>query len=429
MARGSKHDRQWDDDEAYDDAEDFDRSRYTDEREARSSRRRGASRSRGRFDDEQFDDFDAAEDADYASRHGGALVPANSRPLMLDDASSAGLPALADDDDPGPLIIPGSGLSMGTGFLPARERPLTMRLAVIALTAFVIFSGLFAVAPLAGQGAQAQSATPFEALSGAVVWHAQQQYTLYTAEKGDTIESIAKKFGVQIGGIYELNNMLSGQEIQVGKAYEIPNDPSYGLYYRPASFYTQGYGTTTYGNSPWTSLAGVPPEGALCGPAGDPNNPMSYQLWGANPGSYWVRGFSWYHNGVDISQPAGAPIHAAQAGEVIFSGWDPGGGGWTVKINHCNHLSTMYCHMEQLLVKVHQMVNAGDVIGLEGTTGWSTGPHLHLSVEVDNVPVDPMAYYNWDTYSITHYGQGPASAYNPTPTATATPSPTATPSS
>jgi murein DD-endopeptidase MepM/ murein hydrolase activator NlpD len=328
---------------------------------------------------------------------------------MLDDESSAGLPALLPGEDTGPVIIPGSGLSMGGGFLPQRERPLTMRLAVIALTACVVMTGLFAVVPLSGLGAQAQGATPFEALTGAVVWHAQIGYTLYVAKQGDTIESIAKQFGVQIGGVYELNNMLSGQEIQVGQTYKIPNDPSYGLYYRPTSFYTKGYGTTTYSDSPWTSLAGIPPNGALCGPAGDPNNPMTYQLWGANPGSYWVRGFSWYHNGADISQPAGAPIHAAQAGEVIFSGWDPGGGGWTVKINNCNHLSTMYHHMEQLLVHVHQMVNAGDVIGLEGSTGWSTGPHLHLTVLVDNVPVDPLAYYNWSTDSLTHCGQAPAS--------------------
>jgi murein DD-endopeptidase MepM/ murein hydrolase activator NlpD len=377
---------------------------------ARSSRRnRGWDDDEGDFDERaSFDD--ASDDVDYDSRQASALIPANSRPLMLDDESSAGLPALPPEDDTGPIIIPGSGLSMGTGFLPQRERPLTMRLMVIALTACVVFAGLFTVVPLSGLGAQAQGATPFEALSGAVVWHAQIGYTLYMAKQGDTIESIARQFGVQIGGIYELNNMLSGQEIQVGQTYKIPNDPSYGLYYRPTSFYTKGYGTTTYGDSPWSSLAGVPPEGALCGPAGDPNNPMTYQLWGPNPGSYWVRGFSWYHNGVDISQPAGAPIHAAQAGEVIFSGWDVGGGGWTVKINNCNHLSTFYAHMEQLLVHVHQMVNAGDVIGLEGTTGWSTGPHLHFTVEVDNVPVDPLAYYDWNTFNITHCGQAPATA-------------------
>lgn len=394
MARKSGRNREWDDE---DDA---------DERAA--SARHSSKRSRGHFDDEGYDDDSDAgaafdEDADasqYDSRYSGALVA----------ASSAGLPALSPEEDEGPVIIPGSGVSMGTGFLPPRERPMTMRLAIIALTSCVLLTGLFAVVPLSGSGAQAQGATPFEALSGAVVWHAQISYTLYTAKAGDTLDSICQKFNVQPGGIYELNNMLSGQEIQVGQTYKIPNDPSYGLYYRPASYYTKGYGTTTYGDSPWTSLAGVPPNGALCGPGGDPNNPMAYQLWGANPNSYWVRGFSWYHNGVDISQPAGAHIHAAQAGEVIFSGWDPGGGGWTVKINHCGHLSTMYCHMEQLLVHVHQMVNAGDVIGLEGTTGWSTGPHLHESVEVDNVPVDPLAYYGNNIYNITHYGQAPAGA-------------------
>ena len=129
----------------------------------------------------------------------------------------------------------------------------------------------------------------------------------------------------------------------------------------------------------------------------------SFDLKSPNWGAYWVRGFTWYHFGVDLANPAGTPIHAAQAGEVIFAGWDTGGGGWSVKINHCNHISTAYGHMEQLLVKVHDMVNVGDVVGLEGSTGWSTGPHLHFSVQWDNGAVDPMLFFGESKYNITHY--------------------------
>lgn len=246
-------------------------------------------------------------------------------------------------------------------------------------------------------------------MARAVVWHAHTDFVLYSARQGDTVESIAVRFHVSIGGIYELNGMLAGQEVQMGETYKIPTDPSYGMYYRPASYVVTGYGTTTYTNSPWTSLAGNPPDGALCGatPSGVGDSMgnydlSSFQLKGPNPGSTWIRGFTWYHFGVDISQPAGAPIHAAQAGEVIFAGWDPGGGGWTVKINHCNHLSTMYCHMVRYLVHVHQMVSAGDLIGLEGMTGNAAGPHLHFQVEWDNRPVDPLLFYGRSIYNITH---------------------------
>lgn len=375
-------------------------------RPGRDRSRRGGDR-RGDFDasGEWYDDDDryTGEDDAYASRHGGALMP-------VGDESGA-LPVPYGEGDTGPFIIPGSGETMGTGYIPRRERPLVQRLAVITLTACIIFTGLFAVAPLNGGGADARSATPFEALAGAVVWHAQTAFVWYTAKSGDTLDSIATKFGVQIGGIYELNGMLSGQEIEIGKAYKIPTDPSYGLYYRPTSFYAAGNcaGCTRYGNSPWTSIAGNPPAGSLCGPTphGDGDNMgnydlSSFNLYAPNPNAYWVRGFSWYHNGADLANPEGTPIHASQAGEVIFAGWDPGGGGWTVKIDHCNHLSTFYAHNDQLLVHAHQMVNAGDVISLEGSTGWSTGPHCHFTVEWDNNPVDPLAFFDWSTYNITH---------------------------
>ena len=131
-------------------------------------------------------------------------------------------------------------------------------------------------------------------------------------------------------------------------------------------------------------------------------SPAGYQLKSPNWGAYWVRGFTWYHNGVDLAANEGNPIHAAQSGQVIWAGWDVGGLGWSVKINHCNHVSTVYGHMEKLEVTVGQIVLVGDVIGLEGSTGWSTGPHLHFMVEWNNEPIDPMSYYNYNEFTITH---------------------------
>ena len=215
---------------------------------------------------EAYDD-DVDQNADD-SRYGRALVPAA--------ADGSNLPDIFTEEDAGPFIIPGTGQLLGPSYIPRRERPLAMRLAVIALTACVVFSALFAVAPLGSGAVDAAgggATSPFEALSGAVMWHSGPGYRWYTAVKGDTIDSIATKFNCQVGGIYELNSLLSGQEIEVGKAYKIPTDPNYGQYYRPPSYIVGGggYGATTYGNSPWTSMAGIPPEGALCGPNGNGN--------------------------------------------------------------------------------------------------------------------------------------------------------------
>jgi murein DD-endopeptidase MepM/ murein hydrolase activator NlpD len=361
----------------------------------------GDERYTGEYDSRAYDAMD--ESAEWDAVSGRALVPLDSSYDLM----------AVDDGMTGPVIIPGTGASMGRGFLPARERSMTMRLAVIGLTALVVLSGLFAVVPLGGDTAGAQGATPFEALAGAVVLHATPDFFWYMVKQGDTLDSVANHFNVQIGGVLELNGMLAGEELQVGKNYKVPSDPAYGAFYRPPSFVVataSGNGATTYGDSPWTSNAGIPPLGALCGPvpSGSGDNIANYnldtfQLYAPNPGAYWVRGFTWYHNGVDLSNPMGTPLHASQAGEVIFSGWDPGGGGWAVKINNCNHISTFYAHMETLLVKVHDEVHAGQVIGLEGSTGWSTGPHCHFTVEWDNNPVDPMAFFQYNIFTITHH--------------------------
>jgi murein DD-endopeptidase MepM/ murein hydrolase activator NlpD len=326
------------------------------------------------------------------SVRGGALVP-------LSDESAL-LPAVIDDES-GPMIIPGTGESMGNPFIQRRERPLTMRIAILTLMACILVTGLFAVSPL-GSSAEAGFSS-FQALSGVVVWHNDTGYFWYIAQWGDSVDSVASHFGVQIGGIFELNDLKLGQELTVGESYKIPTNPNYGAGYQPPALVVTygGNGSTTFGSSPWTSIAGNPLPEASCGPNGN-GNPIGYKLHAPNWGAVWVRGFSWYHNGVDLAAADGNPIHAAQGGQVIWAGWDVGGLGYSIKINHCNHVSTVYGHMQRLNVSTGQNVNAGDVIGFEGSTGWSTGPHLHFMVEVDNNPVDPMAYYSYNETAITH---------------------------
>jgi murein DD-endopeptidase MepM/ murein hydrolase activator NlpD len=325
------------------------------------------------------------------------------RALIVRDESEY-LPALVEDEESGPVVIPGSGVPMGEPQLALGHRSLTMRVAVVTLMAAILVSGLFAMSPI-GSSADAYG-TSFQALSGVVVLHSDVSYHIYIAQWNDTPESIAAKQRVQVGGIYKLNNLLAGQELTVGKAYKIPDDPKYGAGYRPPSLYsaTADFTTTTYGPSMWASHAGVPPPEVPCGVDGH-GTPTNYLLQPPNPGAYWVRGFTWFHNGVDLANPRGTPIRAAQAGEVIWAGWANDGFGNSVKINHCYHISTAYGHMDRLNVKVHQIVQPGDIIGFEGSTGNSTGPHLHYMVEYDNVPIDPMPYYGYSQSTIRGQAQ------------------------
>ncbi len=97
------------------------------------------------------------------------------------------------------------------------------------------------------------------------------------------------------------------------------------------------------------------------------------------------------HTGVDIGGISGDDIYAAGTGTVIFSAWN-GGYGYMVKIDHGEGITTIYGHSSKLLVSVGDEVKKGDVIALVGTTGLSTGPHLHFEVRIDNIPVNPLAF-------------------------------------
>ncbi len=98
-----------------------------------------------------------------------------------------------------------------------------------------------------------------------------------------------------------------------------------------------------------------------------------------------------YHNGTDFAAPTGTPIRAALAGTVSFVG-SYGTGGNAVILSHGSGIRTIYMHMSAFGCSMGQSVSAGETIGYVGSTGYSTGPHLHFQVEVNGTPVDPMSY-------------------------------------
>ena len=104
-----------------------------------------------------------------------------------------------------------------------------------------------------------------------------------------------------------------------------------------------------------------------------------------------ILGYARMHNGVDFNCWTGDPIRAATDGIVITAEYY-GGYGYTIIVQHANSISTLYAHLSGYSSQVNDYVVAGEQIGLCGTTGLSTGPHLHFEVRQSRIPVNPVPY-------------------------------------
>lgn len=135
------------------------------------------------------------------------------------------------------------------------------------------------------------------------------------------------------------------------------------------------------------SATGGSNPGILAWPVNGPvSSPFGYRI-------HPITGTRRLHAGIDVSAGYGAPISSAGNGVVILAEWF-GGYGNTVVIDHGGGLTTLYAHQSALAVSVGQSVTVGDVIGYVGSTGFSTGPHLHFETREYGTPVNPMGYLN-----------------------------------
>ena len=132
-------------------------------------------------------------------------------------------------------------------------------------------------------------------------------------------------------------------------------------------------------------------------------NPPSNATW-VTPTTNWkltspfgmrlhpVLKYNRMHNGIDMVAPQGTPIYATRAGKVTKTAYQAGGAGNYVSINHLDGFSSIYMHMTHYVVSQGQTVSAGQIIGYVGSTGISTGPHLHFGISYAGTYVNPLAY-------------------------------------
>jgi murein DD-endopeptidase MepM/ murein hydrolase activator NlpD len=98
-----------------------------------------------------------------------------------------------------------------------------------------------------------------------------------------------------------------------------------------------------------------------------------------------------FHRGLDIMAPAGLEVRASGSGKVIRLGYDPDFGN-VIRVDHGYGYKTIYAHLSEILVKPGEIVDKGQILGRVGSTGKSTGPHLHFEIRVNGVPINPIRY-------------------------------------
>jgi murein DD-endopeptidase MepM/ murein hydrolase activator NlpD len=200
---------------------------------------------------------------------------------------------------------------------------------------------------------------------------------VHTVKSGDTLSKIAKLYDVEAEKILSSNNI--GGSLKIGAKIIIPGGTK--LTTSIATNKRSNNGNT--GLSIIRDLVKSPNESS----APTSGAKMAWPTVGHRITQY----YSWRHTGLDIANKVGTPLYAVEAGTVEFAGWS-NGYGYNVVINHGGGKKTRSAHASKLFVKVGDEVERGENIAAMGSTGWSTGPHIHFEVIINGKKYNPLNY-------------------------------------
>ena len=241
-------------------------------------------------------------------------------------------------------------------------------------------------------------------------------FKTHTLLPGETLSNVAQRYGLTLKALIGANPDISSLD-QLPAQLELLIPPSVGLVITLHPEEDLGDVLESYGVDPvevvkannlqspgdLTSgsllfLPGASPDSALerLAKVREAENRYLWPVHGRIT-SYFGRrnlglGTSAFHRAIDISAPTGTPVVAARSGTVSFVGWSDQGYGNLIKISHGGGAETWYAHNSQMNVSVGQYVNQSETIGLVGSTGLSTGPHLHFEVHENGEALDPLGF-------------------------------------
>lgn len=198
----------------------------------------------------------------------------------------------------------------------------------------------------------------------------------HKVKSGDTVSKIARTYDADADEILSYNN-ITPTTVRIGETLLIPG----GV--KPQPVYSKPTYTTT---RPTQFNNVVAPKPSVSVPAG------TNYLWPTSA-TIITQYYGWRHGGLDIAGPVGTPLYATKAGTVAASacGWNWGYGCY-VKLDHGGGVTSIYAHASQLYVSVGEYVSQGQAIAAMGSTGNSSGPHIHFEIQINGRRQNPLAY-------------------------------------
>ncbi len=208
----------------------------------------------------------------------------------------------------------------------------------------------------------------------------------HTVMSGETIDSIAESYEVSTEALYNSwNDVKPGKPLREGALLVVPGGTGEDFDWEPPAPEPSAPGvasaSASWGYCGNVAVSGLGGSGWFILPTGSTAVSGWYFHDYRNPG----------HGGLDYTCHSGDPIYAADNGVVIFAGWG-GGYGNLVQVSHGNGYVTYYAHFSGFAVGCGESVYQGQLLGYCGTTGWSTGPHLHYEIRYNGVPMDPQLF-------------------------------------
>lgn len=312
------------------------------------------------------------------------LIAAIAEPLATPTAPSGGVTSR--------YVAAPNQILIAREALPHTNLPERVRLEVITYT---VQSGdtIFGIAWDFGLSPYSIVWANMETLQGAP-WHIQPGLTLFippvdgayhTVAAGETVEAIAEAYKVAPPALFNIwNKMQPGEALREGQQLVIPGGTGQDFDWEPPPPPPPKPGRSV----PVASSYSGSVSAAMTGASG---------YFGLPTGSYAVSGWTFLdprnpgHIGLDYRCRLGDYIYASDSGMVVYSGWS-GGYGLLVRLDHGNGFETRYAHFDSIWVSAGKLVTRGQVLGQCGTTGWSSGPHLHYEIRFGGAPQNPKIY-------------------------------------